>query len=225
MQMNWQNFHLGPLSMAFAFVFLPYTCGWADSVKSTRTQTSTEMFKHVSASPEVRQLVERIIATQNHQKLPFVVLDKTHPHVFVFSGNGQLRGAAPALIGLAVGDDAVPGIGSRQLSSILVEEKTTPAGRYQASLDLNLSGNQILWVDYETAISLHPVVTSNLKERRAERLASQSTEDNRISFGCINVSIEFFQKIVIPTFDGTYGIVYILPDSQAIQNVFSFYEP
>ena len=144
-----------------------------------------------------------------HKVIPF--LAKQHTLVMM-----DLRG---------YGDDGVPGIGNRPLASIRREEKTTPAGRYVSSLDLNLAGNQILWVDYESAISLHSLVTGDPKEQRAKRLASQSVEDNRISFGCINVSATFFQKVVMPTFKDTLGIVYILPDSRAIQEVFSFYEP
>jgi hypothetical protein len=214
MQFNWHNLLQGALPMAMLFTSLVPRWVGADDI-----------FKSLGASPEVIKFVDRILVTQNNQALPFVVLDKTHTQVFVFDAKGHLRGTAPALIGLSVGDDAVPGIGHRQLSSILLEEKTTPAGRFTASLDFNLSGNQILWVDYETAISLHPVLSNDRKERRTERLASQSTEDNRISYGCINVSAAFFQKIVVPTFNGTYGIVYILPDSHAINEVFSFYEP
>lgn len=201
----------------------PFTT--ADSSTRTDTVVIGDRFKNVIAAPEVKRLVERILITQNHQSLPFVVLDKTHPEVFVFDAKGQLKGAAPALIGLAVGDESVPEIGQRKLSSIQMAEKTTPAGRFVASLDLNLSGHQILWVDYETSLSMHPVITSDLKEHRAERLASSSSEDNRISFGCINVTAAFFQKVVMPTFKGTYGIVYILPDSHAIRDIFSFYEP
>jgi hypothetical protein len=201
----------------------PYTA--ADSNTRIDKVVIGDRFKTVIAAPEVKRFVERILITQNHQSLPFVVLDKTHPEVFVFDAKGQLKGSAPALIGLAVGDDSVPDIGQRKLSNIQMAEKTTPAGRFVASLDLNLSGHQILWVDYETALSMHPVITSDLKEHRAERLASSSSEDKRISFGCINVTEAFFQKVVLPTFKSTYGIVYILPDSHAIQDVFSFYEP
>lgn len=215
----------GPRRALWTLLCLCPHWGWADDSVRAKESATYDGRQAVWAAPEVKRLVERILSTQNHQSLPFVVLDKTHPEVFVFDANGQLKGAAPALIGLAVGDEAVPGIGNRLLSSIQTAEKTTPAGRFVASLDLNLSGHQILWVDYETAISLHPVVTNNLKEHRAERLASSSTEDNRISYGCINVSVAFFQKVVIPVFKGTYGIVYILPDSHAIQDVFSFYEP
>jgi hypothetical protein len=212
---------------AFVFLMLLMSLHWVAAEPSVKQSVQPKQLnlKLANASQEVRQLVSRILTTQNHQNLPFVILDKTRVRVFVFNSQGLLQGAAPALIGFAVGDDGVPGIGNRPLASIRGEEKTTPAGRYVSSLDLNLAGNQILWVDYESAISLHSLVTGDPKEQRAKRLASQSVEDNRISFGCINVSATFFQKVVMPTFKDTLGIVYILPDSRAIQEVFSFYEP
>lgn len=225
MSVQWNVKHQGPWIVFWVLLCLMPQWASADSSFMGVGPDDDDRFKAVSAAPEVKRLVARILSTQNHQSLPFVVLDKKHPEVFVFDAKGHLKGAAPALIGLAVGDDAAPGIGSRLLSSIQMAEKTTPAGRFVASLDLNLSGNQILWVDYDAAISMHPVVTHDIKEHRAERLASKSTEDNRISYGCINVSARFFQKVVMPAFQGTYGIVYILPDSHAIQDVFLFYEP
>ena len=144
-------------------------------------------FAHEIASADARYVANWALYSGNHGGLPFIILDKKAAKVFVFNGDGKLRGAAPALIGFAVGDDSVPGIGDKKLSAILPEERTTPAGRFVASLDRNLKGGQILWVDYDAAISMHPVITSNAKERRAERLASPSPLDNRISYGCINV--------------------------------------
>jgi hypothetical protein len=119
-----------------------------------------------------------------------------------------------------VGDDSAPGIGDKKLSAILPEERTTPAGRFVASLDRNLKGGQILWVDYDAAISLHPVVTSNAKERRAERLASPSPLDNRISYGCINVPADFFKNVISPAFAGSDGIVYVLPETRSVKLFF-----
>jgi hypothetical protein len=135
-----------------------------------------------------------------------------------------LRGSAPALLGLAHGDDSVPGIGERKLSTILPGERTTPAGRFVASLDRNLHGGEILWVDYENAISLHPVITSNVQERRAERLATPSPLDNRISYGCINVPAAFFMGVVSAAFKGTNGIVYVLPETRSAQRQFGLYD-
>lgn len=181
-------------------------------------------FEHESASVDARQVAAWVIDSNDNHNMPFVIVDKTNGKVFVFHADGRLRGAASALLGLAVGDDSVPGIGDRKLSSIRPDERTTPAGRFEAALDRNLSGKEILWVDYDAAISLHPVVTSNAKERRAERLATPSPLDNRISYGCINVPADFFERVVGPAFKGTNGIVYVLPETRSAQKVFASYD-
>ena len=143
--------------------------------------------------------------------------------VFVFDAAGLLRGAAPALLGLARGDDSAPGIGNRPMAKIRPEERTTPAGRFIAALDRNIHGKEILWVDYDNSISLHPVITSKPLERRVERLATETPDDNRISYGCINVPSKFFENIVRPAFSGTDGVVYVLPETRSAGAVFSSY--
>jgi hypothetical protein len=128
------------------------------------------------------------------------------------------------LLGAAIGDTSTPGIGQKKLSDIRPEERTTPAGRFVASLDRNLLGKEILWVDYDTAISLHPVITSNAQERRAQRLATPTALDNRISYGCINVPAKFFTTVLQPAFANTSGIVYILPETQPPLRFFEVYD-
>lgn len=181
-------------------------------------------FEHESASSEVRQVADWVVDSDDNRSLPFVILDKKDAKVFVFHADGRLRNAAPALIGLAVGDDAVPGIGQRKLSSILPEERTTPAGRFVAALDRNLHGKEILWVDYDGAISLHPVITTNPEEHRAERLATPTPLDNRISYGCINVPADFFKNVIHPAFTRSNGIVYVLPETRSLRKVFAWYD-
>ena len=175
-------------------------------------------------SPESRKLADWVVDSADNGKLPFMIIDKVQARVFVFDAQGQLRGAAAALLGLAIGDHTVPGIGERKLSSIRPEERTTPAGRFVASLDRDVHGQEVLWVDYDTALSLHRVVTGLPKERRAERLASPSPLDNRISFGCINVPVKFYEQVVSPSFTGTNGIVYILPETRSAHEVFGSYD-
>lgn len=160
-----------------------------------------------------------VVASSDNRGLPFVIVDKRAAKVFVFRNDGQLRGASPALLGLARGDDTIPGIGTRPLSKILPEERTTPAGRFIATLGRNLK-TDILWIDYDAAISLHRVVTSNPKDRRLERLATASEADNRISYGCINVPAQFFDEVVSPAFNGTNGIVYVLPEVRSLRDTF-----
>ena len=181
-------------------------------------------FMEATPSDAARQLVEWILDSDNHRGLPFLVIDKKQAMVFAFHPDGRLRGMAPALLGMAVGDDSAPGIGQRKLSAIRPGERTTPAGRFVAALDYNLHGVDILWVDYDAAISLHRVVPGTPKERRAERLASPSASDNRVSYGCINVPAAFFDDVVKPAFTGTNGIVYVLPETRSAQAVFGSYD-
>ncbi|MEO8013906.1 MAG: hypothetical protein ABI642_07160 [Polaromonas sp.] len=181
-------------------------------------------FEQEHASPQARHVANWVVDSRDNRSLPFLIVDKSDARVFLFDASGRLRGAAPALLGLAQGDDAVPGIGNRKLSTILPEERTTPAGRFVASLDKNLHGEEILWVDYDTAIALHRVITSNAKERRAQRLESSSPSERRISYGCINVPVKFYENVVSPAFTGTNGIVYVLPETRSARQVFGSYD-
>jgi len=180
-------------------------------------------FKDEQASLSARQTANWVVDSGDNRGMPFMIVDKAQARALMFDAHGQLIGAASTLLGLAVGDDAMPGIGTRKLSTIRPEERTTPAGRFVASLGRNLKGEEILWVDYENAISLHRVITSNAKERRAERLASPHLKDKRISYGCINVPVAFFDKVVVPAFSDTNGIVYTLPETRENQAVFGSY--
>lgn len=180
-------------------------------------------FKDEQASMAARHTANWVVDSGDNLGMPFMIVDKVQARALLFDASGQLSGAASVLLGLAVGDDSVPGIGTRKLSSIRPEERTTPAGRFVVSLGRNLKGKEILWIDYDNAISLHRVVTSNAKERRGERLASANIHDKRISYGCINVPVAFFDRLVSPTFSGTNGIVYVLPETRAIHTAFNAY--
>ena len=181
-------------------------------------------FEREHASHAARHVADWVVDSGDNHSLPFAIVDKTDAKVFVFDAEGRLHGAAPALLGLARGDDAVPGIGDRPLSTMRPEERTTPAGRFVAALDRNLHGKEILWVDYDDAISMHPVITTKPQERRAQRLATPTPLDNRISYGCINVPPKFFETVVRPAFTGTNGIVYVLPETRPVRAVFASYD-
>jgi hypothetical protein len=63
-------------------------------------------------------------------------------------------------------------------------------------------------------------VGANKKERRRQRMLSPTPDDNRITFGCINVPTVFYEKRVRPLFLKTGGYVYILPDTKPLEAVF-----
>ncbi len=199
-----------------------------DTATASTTESEPEVayrpkranFERENVSQDARHIADWVVDSGDNHGMPFVIVDKTDAKVFVFHANGRLRAAAPALLGLAVGDDSVPGIGKRKLSTIRPEERTTPAGRFVAALGHDLHRKEILWVDYDAGIALHPVITTNPKERRPQRLATPTPLDNRISYGCINVPADFFKSVVSPAFTGTNGIVYVLPETRSMQKVF-----
>lgn len=166
-----------------------------------------------------------ITASGDNGGLPFMVIDKIAAKVFLFDQRGELVGATPALLGITPGDDSAAGVGDRELSDIKPEDRTTPAGRFVAKFGRASGNRNVLWVDYATSISLHAVVTHNKKERRLQRLRSPTSKDNRITFGCINVPTQFYNDVVQPLFKDTIGIVYILPESKYLFEVFPAFRP
>ena len=171
-------------------------------------------------SGAVTDVAAWVVATDDNGALPFVVIDKVAARILVFDADGRLLGAAPALVGLAPGDDSAAGVGDRKLSAIKPNERTTPAGRFVAKFGAAAGDKTVLWVDYADAISLHPVITTNPKEHRLERIRSLAPEDHRISYGCINVPAAFYQDVVLKAFAGGSGVVYILPDTKPLEEVF-----
>ena len=180
----------------------------------------TADFGDEPASPEAREVANWVVTSGDNRKLFFVILDKLNTKVFVFEPSGKLRSATPVLIGAARGDDSVDGIGGRPIAQVQPQERTTPAGRFVAEPGRNATGEDVVWVDYDAAVSMHRVRTTEPKERRLERLASPTTEDNRISYGCINMPVAFFENVLKPAFNASYGVVYVLPEVKPLAEVF-----
>lgn len=172
-------------------------------------------------SATVRRLARWAVASGDSQGLPFAIVDKPSAQVAVYDASGVLLGSGPALLGIAVGDDSAPGVGEMALSKIPMDERTTPAGRFLAFYGPAAGEKHpVLWVDFDDAISMHPVITSKPAELRPQRLATPSPTDNRISHGCINVSDAFYRRVVKPTFARSKGVVYVLPDIKPLSEVF-----
>lgn len=176
-------------------------------------------------SEAVTVVANWVLASRDNGDLPYIVIDKVGAELFVFDGQGQLIGRAPALLGSAKGDDSVPGVGDRELSHIPPSDRTTPAGRFVARFGPAAGHQKVLWVDFSSAVSLHAVVTGGRKERRRERLRSPTPEDNRITYGCINVPTVFYNDVVRPLLTDSSGVIYILPESRSLREVFWAAQP
>jgi len=170
-------------------------------------------------SDTVIELAGWVVASQDTQGYPFAIMDKGAGQILVFGGDGRLRGAAPALFGSAAGDHIAPGVAGLALREIPGRDRTTPAGRFVGGYGPSIDAGRVLWVDYDSAISIHPTPPGLPKERRAERLASATPDDNRVTHGCINVSPGFYDAVVRTTFERG-GVFYVLPDTQTLEATF-----
>ena len=183
------------------------------------------------ASAEAQHVADWAVHSgDNHadddRRLPYVILDKADARIYLFDAQGKLLAAAPALLGLGKGDTSFDGIGERKLSTIRAADRTTPAGRFVGFMGHAFVANpkraeDVLWVDYKGGVSIHRVVKS---ANRLLRLSSPTPLDNRISFGCINVPVKFFEDAVRPAFAGTKGIIYVLPETKTAREVFTSYD-
>jgi hypothetical protein len=176
------------------------------------------------SSPAVSRDAETVAGwvrtTGDNRGTPFAIVDKKAAVVHIFDAEGKRRASSPILLGLAKGDHSVPGIGERKMADIRADERTTPAGRFVSEPGRNLSGEDIVWVDYDAAVSMHRVRATNKAERRLERLATPTPADNRISYGCINVPAAFYDTYVKPSFGTAKAVIYVLPETKPASTLF-----
>ena len=175
----------------------------------------------VATTRDVQSVARWVRLSHDNRDAPFLIVDKHGARVFVFAADATMTASAPVLLGAARGDQSVPGIGEREMNRIRPYERTTPAGRFVGEAGRNLQGEDVVWVDYDAAVSMHRVRATNPRERRLERLATPTPKDNRISYGCINVPAAFFDAHIQPLFaGGRRTMIYVLPDSLSLRDVF-----
>ena len=181
--------------------------------------------KAAALTPDAATLLSWVTASSDHRGMPFMVIDKRQARLWVLDAQARVVASTPVLLGLAVGDHTVPGIGDKPLEQVRPEERTTPAGRFGIEPGRNLDGEDILWLDYDAGVSMHRVRTGNKADRRLERLATPTVADNRISFGCINVPAAFYDRYVQPVFSQLprdRAVIYMLPEVKPLKSVFAF---
>jgi hypothetical protein len=179
-------------------------------------------FGQFTPGPDVRHVANWTVHSRDHQNKAFVIVDKKDARVYVFDPAGHLQATTPVLLGSAIGDDTVPGIGDKPIAQVLPQERTTPAGRFVAEIGMNLRGEDVVWVDYDAAVSMHRVLRV---PERLRALASRTNSDNRMSFGCINLPRAFYEQALRPAVQRTGAVVYVLPETRSLREEFTaFYD-
>jgi hypothetical protein len=172
-------------------------------------------------SADARHVAQWIAESRDNEGKPFVIVDKKEAKVFVFSARGTLLGAAPALLGMARGDHAVPGIGALHPSRIPHADRTTPAGRFEAEAGTNLDGDDVIWIDYDAGLAIHRVRADAAQQVRLRRLAANQPEAHRVSAGCVVLPVSFYDSVLRPALSKGRGVVYVLPEMRPVRDVFA----
>jgi hypothetical protein len=212
---------MNPVFRALAGVALLVPLAATARPSAPAQPAAAEPVAAIGASVEAMRVADWVAASQDNHALPYAIVDKANASLLIFDAKGKSRGQVPVLIGIAIGDDATPGVGTKNLADLGPAEKTTPAGRYLAKFGRPIGKERILWVDYATSVAIHPIPPgASKKERRRQRMLSPTAADNRITFGCINVPAAFYGKTLRPLFQRKGGYVYVLPDTKPIEQVF-----
>ena len=172
-------------------------------------------------SVDVSRVANWVADSRDNGARSFVVLDKKSARVWVFDPQARLIESTPAVLGAAHGDDTAPGVADKPLDQVKFEERTTPAGRFIAEVGQSSSrGEDVVWVDYDAAVSMHRVINA---PERLKALQTPEPDDNRLSFGCINLPRQFYEGVLRPTMDRTGAVVYVIPETRQIRDTFANY--
>jgi len=173
-------------------------------------------------SNEVRTIAEFAVGGDAGGK-PFVVVDKSNARMTVFDAKGKIVEETPALLGKSVGDR----FSEARKNARTIEEveasgqKVTPAGRFTGQVTPDREYGSVLRFNETsnggTTVAIHQTYTGTPSERRPERIASSTTSDNRVSFGCVNVPKEIYDRNFSNI--GDRFTVYVLPEKSSFEEV------
>jgi YD repeat-containing protein len=171
-------------------------------------------------SSEARRLVEWALRTGDARGRPFAVVDKKAAHLYVFDADGRLAGHTSALLGSAIGDHTPAQVDLHaQSGHVPPEERTTPAGRFEAAPGLNASGEHVVWVDYDSAFAIHRLRPGFAYHARAARLATSRADRKRVSWGCVAVPVRFYEQVVQRVLGASRSVVYVMPETMPLARV------
>lgn len=167
-------------------------------------------------APAAAEVAMRPVAHDARDSRPFAIVDKRQATLSVYDAGGRLVGRTAALLGLTPGDTEPASARGKPPSALATHERVTPAGRFEAVPGRNLSGERVVWFNYEANLAIHRLRPASAAQRREERLASVNAQDHRITLGCVVVDPAFFDEVVLPTLGKGSSLVYILPERDAI---------
>ena len=87
-------------------------------------------------------------------------------------------------------------------------------------VSLHSAGDNVVWLDYAAAGEPRGVEIIDPLERPLERIATSYVSEKRVSNGCSNVHVAFFDAVATPALGHARGILYGSPALTPLRQVF-----
>lgn len=200
----------------------------AASLPKTVTVTQQVQFRNDGKADlngrQVSSNAQRVIdwiAAQNRPSDNSLIVDPATGRLYVMKG-GKVVADAPALFGKQGIAEADARIINANVDETTDDMKVTPSGRYAARMEPDADyGSRITFLRGDAAnaspYAIHRVYLGNPKDRRQQRLDSASPLDNTISYGCVNVSNEFYDQVLRKLDFSGDTFTYLMPSDPAKQ--------
>ena len=166
-------------------------------------------------------VAEWVRASRDNDGRPFAIVDTSNALLLLYSGDAQLLGMSPVLLGMGRGDHAVPGVGDLPPARIPPAARTTPAGRFASEPGRNLDGEAVVWFDYDAGLAIHRLRDDAARSARLQRLQSNLPGAQRVSAGCVVVPVAFYENGIEPVLGRRRGVVYVLPEMRPVRELFA----
>lgn len=181
--------------------------------------TSGAVAPKAPLSEDAAYALRWVMSHSDNRGRAFAIVDKKQGLLHVFDRRGRLTGTSAALVGKATGDIDEPGVGHLEVSQLTTEQRKTPAGRYP-SLPSESRQAPLVWFDYDAGLAIHQLADDSTYVPRMTRLTSANLADRRITAGCVAVPVEFFTRVVRPVLGAHAAMVYVLPDTLSVTDLF-----
>jgi hypothetical protein len=155
-----------------------------------------------------------IMASGAHEGRSFLVADKNAGTLYAFGSDGKLIEQTAALYGESKADELTPEQWKVSVDKMRTADKVTPAGRWTVGLQPDSERGWTMDFEGGEGLAIHAVYLGNPKETRAQRLVTETAEDNFITYGCINVPKDYFERVLKPNFGDKHGL-FIIPHQEA----------
>ena len=174
-------------------------------------------------SADARHVADWVADSRDNANRPFFIVDKKFTAVHAFDAEARRIASTPVLLGAAAGDDCVPGIGSRPIEKVRRRnEPRRPAGSWASGASTH--GAKTWCGSTMTPPSRCIGCGPGTARTPPGAPGHADIDDNRISYGCINVPVAFYETYIRPVFAAQRAVVYVLPETKPVAQVFGSYD-